>query len=124
MVGDRILFTGPSFTPNGRRGCCRSSFGNVFVILRALAADADSADHFSVADNRNSALQRSCSGQCQGCDPSLLDLIFEVLTRTSKNSGGSSFSNTHFDTGDLCVVEPVQQKRMTSVINDDNHSGA
>src|SRR5712691_9676234 len=57
------LFMGCSFGRDGPCGCCSSSFCHVLIVFRALATDADSSDYFSIEDDRNSALQRSCSGQ-------------------------------------------------------------
>src|SRR5207253_7505907 len=106
---ETVLFMGCSFIRDSRRGCCRSSFSYVFVVLRAFATHTDGSDHFPVEDDGNSALQRSCSGQRERGNPAFFNLILEVLARTAEDSCGPGFPDANFDARDLRVVESLKQ---------------
>ena len=53
----------------------RTHFGDVFVFLRRVAADANGSQDFSVHDDGDSPLQRRRTGQGECRHPAVADLV-------------------------------------------------
>src|SRR5438876_12456278 len=60
-------------------GCAH--LGDVLVLLRRVATDADRPDHLAVHDDRYAALERGGPGECEGRDAPRTGLVLELLAR-------------------------------------------
>src|SRR5213596_1230414 len=65
-----------------------------------------------------------CNGQGQRRYAPITDLIFKHLAWTAENRGRARFADPDFHTGDLCIVKPLEQQKMTAIVNDNNHHGS
>src|SRR6516165_5409587 len=98
---------------NSRSSGGRARLCDVFVFLRRIAADADSADDFALVDNWYPALKRSRTRQRKGRHASVADLIFEYLAWPAKYRGGARLTDANFDACNLRIVEAVQYEQIS-----------
>src|SRR4051812_24463386 len=117
----RVLFIGASFGRDGRCRCGSPGFRDALIVLRTFPTYADSADHLSVQDDRYTTLQGRRAGQGQRGYAAFPDLVLEILAWATENGCRARLAESHIDAGDLRVVEPEKQQRMTSVINHDDY---
>jgi hypothetical protein len=71
-------------------------------------------------------LQGRCPGQRQRSYATVANLLFKDFARPAENCRCARFADSNLNTGDLRVVESLQQQQMTPVVynNDDNRGAA
>src|SRR5205085_2307762 len=62
--------------------------GDLAVLLRSPAADAQRADDPAFEDDRHAALDRDHTGQAEDCGPACGDPVGESLARPLEHRGG------------------------------------
>jgi hypothetical protein len=55
--------------------------GDLRVMLLGIRADADRPNHFTIHDDRESALHFDETTRGRGCDATIIDCILEILAR-------------------------------------------
>src|SRR5439155_26622815 len=101
----------------------RAGDGDVFIFLRRISAYADGAHHFTVENERHTALKRCRSGKGESGNTPVLNLVFEDFTRATKNRRGAGFTDTYVDARHLSVVETLQHQWIAAVVNDHDNDG-
>src|SRR5882724_10712417 len=104
--------------------CC-AHLGDVLVLLRRVATHADGPDHLPIHGDRYAALKRGGAREGEGGDAPRTGLVLELLARPPEDRRRPGLPDADLDAGDLCVVKPVQQNEMASVVHDgDDDRGA
>src|SRR5687767_10349189 len=70
---------------NSPRQGSRSGLGDVLILLRCIAADANRANHATVDFERHAALQRCCTWKRKRRHPSVANLILEDFARSPED---------------------------------------
>src|SRR3989442_1576749 len=97
---------------------CRAHLGDVLVLLRRVAAHADGPDRLPVHWDGDAAVEGGGAGEGEGRDAPRTRLVLELLARPPEDRGRPGLADADLDAGNLCVVEPVQQDEMASVVHD------
>src|SRR6059058_4213550 len=103
-------------------GACSSDLGDILIVLRRVATDADRADDFVFEHDRNATLQRRRSGQSQSSYATVADLIFKDFAGPSENCCGARLADSNLYAGNLSVVQSLEQQQMPAIIHEDDHN--
>src|SRR5690348_2534998 len=106
-----------------RQHAIRPGLGDVFIFLRRVAADTNSANDFAAEDDWDAALQRDRAGKRQGGNATVLYLIFKHSAGTTKDGRRSRFRDSHIYACDLRIIEALQYEQVATVINNRDYDG-
>src|SRR5207245_10689563 len=98
----------------------RARLGDLPVLLRGDAADADAADELAVHDERQPALDRHRVGQRHDDVPAAGGRVFEDLRGTLVGYRASRLRDGDVNAARLRVVDPLEVDEMAAVVDDDD----